>query len=864
MIYVITANDSQNIYQNLSKLRFVGDYQIDYKHGIIYVATEEERYYGEVDYSSATHISQQSNIFKAIGATKKINLKQDSSIVYNNYVNNNNEILLIDIDKTYYGYNSSTVFNNNGEEIETFIVNNDYTIYVDYPITSLRAINKLSDLFGENLTSEIYSSRSLEKNKSDLLKSVKSDGFNYLIDTTKFSENIVDLKQNIETKIIQTDMLVIRGRVTGTNQIYSIIDNHSSSNYLDENYNFITDNSIEILSIEEYSSEEYKIYLLLPDNFTLNNGYSFVGKEFLYWKINDYGDDFIVINKISDNTYQNFDLDYIDFIIRPDIIISSGQFSISYPINNYMSPGSSVTISFIPDEVISPGTAVAIDYSYGEIFFDYISIIDNVVVSYEYGDNEIKWLTEDNVSQGEQYFVSYRYGALRSALRKNFGRLTNIPFFSSAPLTINRELYRDALSGVLTSYPLGPTIPAITNLVNSIVKTKPEIQESFFGNWILGRDCLTHKTVSYSGNLSFQPGKFDSGLFIADGNDISIPAVSNLSFDEGTIEAWVRPAWSGIDNDATLTFEFENIGQFKDYFYGGQDPFSLQHNYDAFASTDETTRGFDKTGGALTIFNRINQTDGYDEEDLTFGIINKNKILNRLTKSNFDFEIKINDFYFDDKISPFINYKEIPKTQSSKILINDEYKILELSYHLDPIINDNIGVFFNLDYEKVWSDLPDYQSTATTKDTYYSMAVDIKLLERFPELEVEIKLNNLISGDDLLLSQAGESIDKIPSLFQLLSSDNKLYQVTGFKDFYGKIHKNLIPEIISSIFIKRYPINNPELTASSYEEINSINIDAFILLRKTVSINLIKNNSKLLFNTKNSYFIDWSKKKIFY
>ena len=200
--------------------------------------------------------------------------------------------------------------------------------------------------------------------------------------------------------------------------------------------------------------------------------------------------------------------------------------------------------------------AVLVDYTPGGIFIDYTYVRDEILVSYEYGDNVLDWSVSDTLATGSTYYVTYRYGALRNALRDNFGILTSIDELATAPLSLDRELYRAGLAGALQSFLKGPTIPAIKALVKAFTAIDPTIEESVFFEWILGRDYLNLLPMETKGNPTFAPGRFGYGILLDSfGQTAAMPATSNMRFAEGTWECQLTPLWNGVDNDATLTFD---------------------------------------------------------------------------------------------------------------------------------------------------------------------------------------------------------------------------------------------------------------------------------------------------------------------
>lgn len=238
------------------------------------------------------------------------------------------------------------------------------------------------------------------------------------------------------------------------------------------------------------------------------------------------------------------------------------------------------------------GAAVLVDYSVGDIFIDYAYTTDEIIISYEYGDNVLDWSISDALFVGDTYYVTYNYGALRTSLRDNFGILSGIPELSTIPDDLSRETYRNAVSGALQSFPKGPTIPSIKRIVSSLTQIDPKITESVFLEWILGRDYLNLEEIKLDANSNeelptYSSGKFGDGLFLDKSGQIAtIPANSNIRFNEGTWEAFITPNWAGIESDATLTFDlkFDNNYNINKIFIGSDNqhpeeiPFNLDSN----------------------------------------------------------------------------------------------------------------------------------------------------------------------------------------------------------------------------------------------------------------------------------------------
>lgn len=234
----------------------------------------------------------------------------------------------------------------------------------------------------------------------------------------------------------------------------------------------------------------------------------------------------------------------------------SGTFS-SYTItlSGVGTPINGQQVTVIYNVQLNGGATPIVDYNRGDYFIDYSYLADEILISYEYGDNLIDFRESGTLNEGDTYFVTYKVGALRDALLKNFGTLVNIPIMNSFDTSLSRENYRDALQGALQSFSLGPTIPAIKKLVSSITKIDPDLIESVFDVWSLGVSKLFQNRLEITGNPTLLAAKFDNGVLIdSPDQTITFPVSSNLRFEDGSLRAWVIPEWNGLDNDATLTF----------------------------------------------------------------------------------------------------------------------------------------------------------------------------------------------------------------------------------------------------------------------------------------------------------------------
>lgn len=203
-----------------------------------------------------------------------------------------------------------------------------------------------------------------------------------------------------------------------------------------------------------------------------------------------------------------------------------------------------------------------VDYNRGDYYADYTYLLDEILVSYEYGDNNLDFRQSDALDIGDTYYVTYRVGALRTALLKNFGSLVNIPILNNFDTSLPRERYREALMAALQSFTKGPTLPSMKSLVSTITHIEPEIIESAFENWSLGISHLYSNQIETAGDVQLMIGKYDHGVLLSEvGQTISMPASSNVRLEEGTFESWIIPDWDGLDNDATLTINVNRNGE---------------------------------------------------------------------------------------------------------------------------------------------------------------------------------------------------------------------------------------------------------------------------------------------------------------
>lgn len=267
--------------------------------------------------------------------------------------------------------------------------------------------------------------------------------------------------------------------------------------------------------------------------------------------------------------YISSNITYTFSIIRPSTneelwslsgtIEAGNQLKLILPGTNNPVEGEVVYITY--SFVINNSSNVIIDYNRGELYSDYTYLNDEIIVSYEYGDNVIDFRESVTITEGEEYFITYRVGALRDALLKNFGRLIDVPELTNFDINFERERYRDAVFAGLSSFVQGPTITAIKNIGKVISHIEPIVSESLFDGWSLGNSLLSPSDIKTTGTLEFPTGIFNNGLLIDKPDQtVTFPYYSNLRLEEGTFESWIIPNWNGLSNDAELTFQILKDG----------------------------------------------------------------------------------------------------------------------------------------------------------------------------------------------------------------------------------------------------------------------------------------------------------------
>lgn len=442
----------------------------------------------------------------------------------------------------------------------------DYT--VDYKRGIVYLLTNASQSF--DLGEVSYNHAKVQTTRSNILaasgieykKNVKSDPIK-VIDVSAFDKDSITLS-SVDSSIERflngnTSKPILLGAVQ-----YGQLGYHTfnSSSFVSGDANFTDDldDGYHILRIEG-EADRTITSVVSSTELEVDVAFDSVGSR-LSWCVIDFNPDFPSSDGYK--TITTYDISNVRGVYSVTDLQTNDRDSLTNLYDPNLDIVSGNTISFNNANIanISPGTALAIDYSFGTLFANYNYVFDNIRISYEYGDNSIDWAISDALNPGDEYYVTYKYGALRSALRSNFAALTRLGELVNIPLDFDRELYRDFLIGTLQGFVAGPIKESISSLVEQVTSIEPNIRELTFDEWTLGRDNIYLADGEYSSSTqpspAFEEVKFNNGLIVKDDVTLSFPAEAYLSHREGTFEAWVKPFWNGLDNDASITFSLED------------------------------------------------------------------------------------------------------------------------------------------------------------------------------------------------------------------------------------------------------------------------------------------------------------------
>ncbi len=858
----INGSKDDVFYQNFSRLRKVGDYAVDYANGVVYVAASsiQDFVFGTINYSYGDIVTQASNIIAVTEITRKQNSSDttiDANIIYDNISFAEKTISVLDLDNSLILSNLNLTVNDvNNSLVNPGFVLEDYTVAAPFNIGSLYGAYKQDSLSGVGLRSEVQSSRLIEADSSNINLPYENGGYNLVSNGIgTFSGNIIDLKKSVNKRVfIKDNNYVIQIPDSSFSSIYDVIHQPTGKLVFDEFLNVEKIESLEIVNSFVFGGNaiaDIKSGTILTSIDT-NGDYLLdsMGRRF---KI--IGVDPILSKLTLESPAENNitaivpSLGNASVVVKAAVTYVNNIVTISFPKDCFVNDKDPVIVRYLLDITPEVGTKIAINADFGKIYVSYTYAYDDVYVYYEYGDNQIDWSISNSISSGQNYFVSYKYGALREALRANFGLLTKLPFFTNFSLDVDRELYRSALKGTLQSFTKGPTIPAFKGLVSSFTDIDPEITESVFGNWILGRDFSNPDQVMVEGDLQFKPAKFSEGIYISDNTVVSMPSISNLNLSEGTVSSWIQADWSGIDNDATLQIKVENIGD-KTYTYRpGSKIFDAINDF-SIIDSELVVGGSDFAAPSIDVHNfDVLLQDGSEVVQIgPYGLLKKELSLTRLTPSLHDVDILVRGF---DIVNSPISF-EYNKSVSNPFhfSLDDGNKKIFINLSIQPVFDSlqNLLSFTIVEQDLVYSNLPKYDRLHSVLNCSCAVDDTIQELSLFRDKKtygIKVNLNQLVNIKDNLIN-----FENNPKIFKLIDSENSVYEILGLYDDSNKLLTNSIPELVSAVLISRIPENKETRTSGGTDSFNQLPVGALTFLIQTAEIIFeSQNNSKLAFGT---------------
>jgi hypothetical protein len=212
-----------------------------------------------------------------------------------------------------------------------------------------------------------------------------------------------------------------------------------------------------------------------------------------------------------------------------------------------------LTLQDVALDGYAAGTSLTVVYDFGTVFSDYERVADVIRVSYEWGDNQIRWIR--SLPENSSYFVTYRYGALRRELRENFASMIGLPDLIDADMDFPRESIRDLTRAVYQVFSGGPTLSSLKTLGSIPTLIQPDVRELSFDEWTLERDHLFPSLPVVIGEETYGIGRWGAGLDTS-ASAISLPGEGVVAYRNGSFSQRVHPLWYGINNNAACTFDF--------------------------------------------------------------------------------------------------------------------------------------------------------------------------------------------------------------------------------------------------------------------------------------------------------------------
>lgn len=910
----ILSSKGEEFFKNLSRLRRVGDYCVDYVHGQIYLATSygQSNDLGHANYSHASITPLNTNLMSVTEAVKKSvssDATGNATVIFENIKNTAESISILDLGSTLTLSEEGVVAPDlDGIFRDTCVVLGDYTVVLPTVASGVTGIYSINSLEGHSLSRSSEDSRVADI-ASDIVLSPAAEGGGNLYNPAfmSFEEHIVDLKKTYGTRLsLSGDDYDIFIADPEFDKLHKIVHLPTNSEIFDEKLNVVKIDNLDVVATSQAGSD---VTVELRSGPVLDSvdisGDFLLDADGSRFRISGFDAALsrVTVNSPAENNVEaNAPSNgQASVVVKATVTATDGGVSISIPSDSYVNYGDPIEVIYKTKSTPEVGSKLGVDYRAGRIYVSYVYSYDDVYISYEYGDNEIDWSISSAVSEGEDYYATYKFGALRDALRKNFGILTKIPFFQGFSINTDRELYRSAIGGTMQAFTKGPTIPAFKSLIKSFTDISPEINESIFGSWILGRDHLFPGGIDAQGSLSFGACKFGDGVVIGEDTVISTPSLSNINLNEGTISSWVCPEWSGIDNDATLTIDIDNMGR-KDFYYkSGTDVYSYGNNF-ALLSSSLLVGGLDDSMPSITLHNYDRAWDeaGGEVETIgAFALVKTDEALNRTSRLDLDVSLKVSNFSAPISINPprrrpsedvalsvsSLGVLGLGRSLSDAsrghvaagsemdlfrfcspafVSIGDKNKLLFTLFSLRPLYNPESGRIytFRVGYDNMdVNEIPEYDRLHITKNCKCTIENTLKDLSKFRNKEFQsIKIEMDSEMDFSYIKDVDVPLDYDPSLFRILDTRGAIYEVYEFLDETGARVSKGVPDSVTGFVVNRIPDNMQHITARGSDAINdTLPTGEITVLYQTISVltNSNQNATEYLGYEAKNHLVDW-------
>jgi hypothetical protein len=816
-IPLVNSLSSDKIFQNIQRLRKVGDYGVDYENGILYLASpsSEPENYGYIDYEHKVIDNTLFNVLTVNDLVYENTKLQTKYTILNNKISED-KIIMEELPSHYEDYNGERAYFGSSQ-YETNTLLDSYEIITSRNILKLNGLYTSDSIYGKDVDSvtgptitEVTSENKFDKNLNN---------FRSLV----LDQNKIDLKYNEYFYAILdgSNLDIIISNPTAS--IIEILNEKTGKVICSQD--LINRKEEVFFSGVNQSSGSFIISVIDPDVFNAIATGDFIS--------NENGENFPIttFSSISKTisctgTFSGEEL----FVSTQGTVSSTAtETKISFDVNSNLEENVQFLVKYIDSNTPAIGTAFFVDYSAGTLEVSYSYVYDDIEISYEYGDNSLDWSSSNVLSEGENYYVSYEYGALRGALERNFANLVQLPYFQNFSLNKNREVFRDALEGALQSFSQGPLISSIENIVESITKTKPEVIEKFFGNWILGRSHLSENRIKYDGVLSYEPVKYDTGLYFKDDISVVAAAQSSVKLDSGSVCMFFKNKWLGLENDANIQVFLDQFGTYN---------FSYNTDFGYKSSENNVSvLNFLNSMGILSNPNVLRYSNyEYDpaKEDYVsseFGFIKKIPSVNTLDEINVSFKNKTNILNLSN-----LNIKD--GFVVSQFMFNDglkssliENKIHSLGSYTETVFSPALNYF---ELEKL---------ALTTK----IKGSGKEFFDIFTK-QINIKFSTPIDIKSILSSKnvGYKSVDN-SNIF--IHSDGYCYKISSFS--YNGIKTEDVTSLVDEMFLDFLPINFDSM--QTFDNIDKVTFGTSfdILCLKSEAV-LQRNDYSLFGDTNNS------------